>query len=499
VRSLKSNLIGFIIGSLIFSPLLYASITLTSSSALAVGATPTGGTANRVLFTNGSGVLSDDADLTFLTDTLTATKAVFPTSATIGTVSTQSRAVLSLNDTTSGSSTTSNWINLTGTNPTTLSAAFNAINLPITTTGSSAQTVRGLYLSMLPGYTGATSVEGIRVEHTVNVGSGADPDLSLNHAVNSGIYSYLSHSSGAIRRYSIVGLANAASTNLVVGVFGGSRQAGAGANNGVGVFGFLHNAGTSAGGTYAGFFQYYPNPGYTGTVPVGASALAASNSSTTKSILQLYDNTTRILEVPDGGNVYLGNSAGVAAPASYGLYAEPGTGTNIVGGNLTLSSGFSTGSGTPGRVILQSSETGSSGTTLQSSSLHGDYSQKAYSMTDNTNIPLFTITLATDDTGCSTHFSFMYTNTDATDTVSHAGILICTFINDDGTVTGTCTDTGESITGTGCGAGCDAWPVTVASTTATVNGDWDNTLTGNPAGSLRYSVLNNSCRTYARQ
>ncbi len=41
-----------------------------------------GGTANRLLFTNGAGLLSDDADLTFVTDTLTAAKIVGSTSIT---------------------------------------------------------------------------------------------------------------------------------------------------------------------------------------------------------------------------------------------------------------------------------------------------------------------------------------------------------------------------------------------------------------------------------
>jgi hypothetical protein len=44
----------------------------------------TGGTATRVLFTNGSGNAADDADLTFVTDTLTATKiAAFTSTGTI--------------------------------------------------------------------------------------------------------------------------------------------------------------------------------------------------------------------------------------------------------------------------------------------------------------------------------------------------------------------------------------------------------------------------------
>lgn len=116
-----------------------------------------------------------------------------------------------------------------------------------------------------------------------------------------------------------------------------------------------------------------------------------------------------------------------------------------------------------------------------------------YAMGDNATVPLFTVSIPTEDTGCSVHASFTYTVTNATNTVSHSGIIIFTFVNQNGTVTGNATDSGESVVGTGCGLGCDSWSVTAVGTLATANAAFNNTLS--QTGSLAYRILNDSCPT----
>lgn len=123
---------------------------------------------------------------------------------------------------------------------------------------------------------------------------------------------------------------------------------------------------------------------------------------------------------------------------------------------------------------------------------------KSYAMADDTVVDLWSVVLGTSNTGCATHASFMYTVTDAgTNAASHAGIVICAIANQAGTVSGSCTDSGEVVAGTGCGANCDTWAVGIAGTTATVNAKFNNTLS--VTGALTWSILNNSCGTFVRK
>lgn len=68
----------------------------------------------------------------------------------------------------------------------------------------------------------------------------------------------------------------------------------------------------------------------------------------------------------NGGNISIaagaGNTAGTTA-----ISAGNGSGTDIVGGTLTLSAGFSTGAGAPAEIALVTTDIGSTGTTLQTS------------------------------------------------------------------------------------------------------------------------------------
>lgn len=64
-------------------------------------------------------------------------------------------------------------------------------------------------------------------------------------------------------------------------------------------------------------------------------------------------------------NIYFGKGFKHATPAAITFHGTGGNGTNIVGGNLVIAPGISTGSGTPAKVILQGTAAIGSGTTAQ--------------------------------------------------------------------------------------------------------------------------------------
>lgn len=123
---------------------------------------------------------------------------------------------------------------------------------------------------------------------------------------------------------------------------------------------------------------------------------------------------------------------------------------------------------------------------------------KAYAMADAATVGLMTFDLPTADTSCGVHISFIYTVTDAgTNTNAHVGIAVAAINNDDGVVSGTMVDAGEVAHGTGCAAACESWTVTNPSgTLAQINANFNNSLS--VAGSLTWSIINNTCGTFTR-
>jgi hypothetical protein len=79
------------------------------------------------------------------------------------------------------------------------------------------------------------------------------------------------------------------------------------------------------------------------------------------------------------------------------------------------------------------------------------------SMPDNTATPIFSVSLPTEDSGCTVHTSFTFVATN----------------------------------GTGCGPGCDSQTVGAVSTTATASVNFDNILS--VTGTFSFRILNDSC------
>ena len=118
----------------------------------------------------------------------------------------------------------------------------------------------------------------------------------------------------------------------------------------------------------------------------------------------------------------------------------------------------------------------------------------AKALPDATSTPIFSIMLSQPNTGCSVHTSFFYTATSgAGSTVTHSGIFIWAFANNQGTVTGGMSDSGEVAVGVGCTAGCDSGSVAAVGQTATASVSFNNTLA--VVGQFSWLPLNNTCGT----
>ena len=64
-------------------------------------------------------------------------------------------------------------------------------------------------------------------------------------------------------------------------------------------------------------------------------------------------------------NLYFGKGVTNATPTDYTINGTGGSGTNIVGGNIILAGGISTGNANPGKVLVKVGTAGASGTTAQ--------------------------------------------------------------------------------------------------------------------------------------
>jgi hypothetical protein len=114
-----------------------------------------------------------------------------------------------------------------------------------------------------------------------------------------------------------------------------------------------------------------------------------------------------------------------------------------------------------------------------------------YAMPDNAPVNLFAVPLPTANTGCAVHMAYSYAASGGGSAVAHVGLVIWVVVNTAGTVTASNTNVGDVVVGTGCALGCDTWTTTVAGTSATARGAFNNTLSA--VGTLTYRVLDSSC------
>lgn len=207
-------------------------------------------------------------------------------------------------DTLAGDSTTKNWINLTGTFPTTLTALTQGVLIDLTGAGSSGQHLFAVTIALNAGYTGNQSTRSVSVTNS-SAGTGTN---YIGGVANYGM-SLLTESTTT--GTNVGGLFQGRSGDLNFGIVGIAGTAKNAATN-VGAIGLGRNTGTTP-VQLGGYF------GLNSSAPTLASAaLMCDNSDQTSDIFVARDNGTAQFVIADGG--LMGTYKAVAT-AGWGLPA----------------------------------------------------------------------------------------------------------------------------------------------------------------------------------
>ena len=187
-----------------------------------------------------------------------------------------------------------NALKITATQPTVTTAQQNAIDLQITSAGSSSQTNVGMQLNYLAGYTGSNPTVAARfVNQAASVGTGA--------IVTNGNLGGNFQSTATTIGTNLGFFGNAQGGNVNVGAMARAITAKNSATN-IGVLGAALNTGTTP-IQIGGFFGLM-----SGDPTFESGALIADNGSQTSPIFLARDNGTKVFVINDGGNVGIGTS-----------------------------------------------------------------------------------------------------------------------------------------------------------------------------------------------
>lgn len=274
--------------------LTFATDTLTATKIIgSTSITDTGLTATRVTFAGAAGILTDDSDMTFATDTLTITKIISSTSITEGTAGAGTAQTL-LNNTLSGSSATSNGLSVTGTFPASLSAQTNMVAIIPTFVTQNQQQI-GLRIATVASGGSNTTASAAGVFINAQQGStstmlGAFGTSTVQH----GIYAEASASSSfGVGGHFLTNAGNGG--NAGAGVIGESTITN---NVGVGVWGNAANTSSNGAG---GFFTLASGAALGASLGTVRAAVVIDNAATTGDILVARDNGTAVFTIADGG------------------------------------------------------------------------------------------------------------------------------------------------------------------------------------------------------
>lgn len=194
----------------------------------------------------------------------------------------------------SGGSTTNNYLNITGTFPSTLTAGTIGAKFDFTGAGSSAFNVNGMQINLLAGYTGGNVTACLNM---VNSTAGTGATYSNNsYRVNLGNFGFIAQASATTA--GINSGARGIATGSSVANYGMWGSATSDTNTpalNVGVTGFALSATTNC----AGFFALAD---YGSSAPTFSNcALIADNGGTTGDIFIARDNGTAKVTISDGG------------------------------------------------------------------------------------------------------------------------------------------------------------------------------------------------------
>jgi hypothetical protein len=249
----------------------------------------------------------------------------------------------------SGSSATSNFLNVTGTLPSTLSDTCKAVNFQITTAGSSSQSIYGSDTRLLAGYTGSSDTIGTVVFNAV-AGTGSSYSIAT---ANIGGY-FLSTATTTGHNVGLIGYAFGGNTN--VGVFGRAVAAKNSATN-MGVIGLGRNTGTSP-IQVGGYF------GLNATAPtLTSAALMCDNSDQTSDIFVARDNGNPVFVIADGGTTIVRQGGGtpgtdelqISHTGSVGIIESKDGAVRIIPSGTVNSNTLNVGTVSGGVVNLSSS------------------------------------------------------------------------------------------------------------------------------------------------
>lgn len=306
---------------------LFAVLSLFASTALAqVGPVPGSGGGS---ISSGSAIGSCTSSLLY-TDASTLL-GCNPAAVVNGSVSTAGRSILTIRDTISGSSATSNFLNITGSFPATLSAETNAVNVVIT------------------GDNDASNQNGIKA--TLDGSTGTNGKYSAIYGVLSGAGT-LNNWSAAIKGEAFL---NSASKTIIGGQFGASSvNAGTGSNvalssyagengsaptlnNGIQAGAKSGTATNAIGGYFFLNSTAYSSQGSFDPIAVtGTSALVADNKAIAANIFEARDNgaatsTTAAsanVTILDGAQMRLGPMALTSSTMTPSIVSEARTVTH---------------------------------------------------------------------------------------------------------------------------------------------------------------------------
>lgn len=281
------------------------------ASLVAPGTTSVSGCTNRLLYGDASAVLNCEAALTYTAATNTLV---------LGTTTTAGTATTTWDDAMAGSSATDNFLNITGTTPTTLSAAAQAVLFDITTAGSSAQGIRGVSVALNAGYTGGTQVSGFY----------SAPNVTGNGALTQAAYlASVTNPAQTNVAYDMVSVGSQANKTA-----GFRAQIGNGASHAgalVGVESLINHAIGNTGSAVAGYFSLGA------TAPAATNLVAGivcDNAAIAAPCFIARDNgaalpttgATATTQIMDGAQLQLGNMVLTTTTATAAVQAQVRTG-----------------------------------------------------------------------------------------------------------------------------------------------------------------------------
>lgn len=220
-----------------------------------------------------------------------------------------------------GDSLTKNYIRVTATLPSTITAETRAVNFTITSAGSSSFAQGALNIALNSGYTGSALTYGQLIINDAE-GTGATYSSSASSPYRPANANFgtriLTTPGGSGINAGVVSAAYGSSTANYGGWFSATASTSTPAINS-GVAGFALNATTNCAG-------YFGLQALSTAAPTFSNcAIIGSNGTTTGSIIELRDNATIMFEVKDGGTVFIGNQSAPGTPTGGGhLYVESG-------------------------------------------------------------------------------------------------------------------------------------------------------------------------------